>query len=191
MSLLGGINYVSNHGTSQGIITRFFLHFEEMSKFAFLGDKQREATYLRYENKNREDFTNFYDTYNEILDLRKEYLDGIKSGIYFSILPNGNTTSDATPEIKIRKRIMEFFISGRQLLNNFCKSELLDDGDFKLSSFLLSKDKVVEKYLSEAQNKFRFKDGYKKIISIATEAQDDFKRDFMQLRGDLEHEYEV
>ena len=191
MSLLGGINYISNHGTAQGIITRFFLHFEEMGKFAFLGDNERKAKYLKYEVRLMEDFTNFYDTYYEILDLRAEYIQGIENGMYFSAFPDGRTTSDKTPEIKLRRRIMEFFISGRQLLNKFCKSKLLDDGAFKLSLFLLSKDDVVEKYLKSTQGKFKFKNGYKKIVDIAKDAQNDFKRDFMQLRADLEHSYDT
>lgn len=119
--LLSGINYISNHGTSQGILTRFFLHFEKMAEMGFMGMRwpAAKSRYELYEKKNKEDFTNFYDTYHEVMKLREEYLQGVNNGTYFSINLDGSTSSDSTPEILIRKRIKEFFISGRQLLNNF------------------------------------------------------------------------
>ncbi|MGX5687407.1 hypothetical protein [Arcticibacter tournemirensis] len=160
-----------------------------MSKAAFPGDKDREERYWRYHDRNLEDFTNLYDLNYKILDLRKNYLDGIKNGTFFFTLPDGRTSSDGTPEIKIRKSIMDFFISGKQLLNNFCKSELLDDGVFKLSAFLLCKDNTVENYLLSTQERFRFKNSYKKIVDIAKDAQHDFKKDFMDLRNSFEHLY--
>jgi len=191
--LLSGINYISNHGTSQGILTRFFLHFEKMAEMGFMGKRwpAAKSRYELYEKKNKEDFTNFYDTYHEVMKLREEYLQGVNNGTYFSINLDGSTSSDSTPEILIRKRIKEFFISGRQLLNNFGKSGLLEDGDFKVSSFLLYKESVVEKYIKTFSENFRYKQGYLKIIDIAKKAQVDFKKDFMQLRADIEHDYDT
>jgi len=43
MGLLGKIVYTSSHGTAQGIIPRFFIHFEEMSNMAFVGDAERKS----------------------------------------------------------------------------------------------------------------------------------------------------
>ncbi len=186
--MLGGINYFSNHGTSQGIIPRFFLNFKDMSTFAFMGDKTREELYRNYEKTHQEAFTNFYDMYFEIQKLRLEYINGLNSGKYFKFLEKGKTSSDTTPEITIRRKIKEFFMSGRQLVESFGRSGLLDDEEFKISKFLLADAEKVEHYKSKYSKNFRFPRGYTKIIDMVLDANSHFKVDFFSIRGKLVHD---
>lgn len=186
MGLLGKPIYISNHGTSQGIITRFFLHFQDMSKIAFLGDKSRSKLYVSYEKKCREDFTNFYDLYHRILDLRKKYIEGIVSGIYFKNHSPGNFMADKSPEVEIKKAIQDFFRDGKSLLNNFAKSGLLDDGVFQLSKLLVVSPKNYKKAKQAMLPNLRFP-GYNVLFCIVEDAEENFKREFFRVRDDFEH----
>ncbi|MDB5014654.1 MAG: hypothetical protein JWQ25_2856, partial [Daejeonella sp.] len=145
MGLFGKIVYISDHGTAQGIIPRFFLHFKEMSEMAFLGDKERAKRYWDYYDKNRDDFTNFYDSYHQIKQLRKRYIEGILSGEYFQRFENGEFTADKSPEVKIKKAIQDFFKDSKPFLNNFAKSKLLDDGVLQLAKLLVVSEKNYKK----------------------------------------------
>jgi len=189
MKLFNGVKYVSTHGTSQGIIPRFQLHFMEMSEFAFPFDDERKKIVENFCDQTQDHFTNFYDVYNEVLDLRNQYIEGILNGKYFSVSDENGITSDISPEILIRKRIVDFFILGKQLLNNFCKSRLIVDGSFDIGIVLLTKKENIENYISKESQNFRYKNAYIKVIKIASQAQDDFLRDFIFRRGSLEHDY--
>ena len=186
MGFLGKIVYTSNHGTSQGIIPRFFLHFEKMSEMAFLGDKDRKQTYLDYYDKNLNEFTNFYDSYHQILELRKSYIEGIISGKYYERFENGEFTADKSPEIKIKKAIQDFFKDGKPLLTNFAKSGLLDDGALVLNRLLVVSEKSYNRAKTEILPLLKLK-GYEVIFNLIEDAQNEFKKDFFLIRDEFEH----
>src|SRR5690606_15950297 len=186
MGLLGKIVYTSDHGTAQGIIPRFFLHFEEMSKMAFLGNKERKQTYLDYYNNNLSEFTNFYDSYQNILKLRKDYIDGIVSGKYYKRFENGEFSADKSPEVKIKKAVQDFFKDGKPFLNNFSKSGLLDDSPFLLSKLLVVSEKSYNKAKSEMLPLLRLQ-GYSILFHLIEQAQIEFKKEFFIIRDEFEH----
>lgn len=186
MSLLGKATSISNHGTAHGIIPRFFLHFEEMSTIAFIGDKSRKELYWEYFDNNQNDFTNFYDSYHNILKLRKEYIDGIITGVYYNRFDNGEVSADKSPEVKIKKAIQDFFKDGKPLLSNFAKSRLLDDEVFILSKVLVANPNAYKKAKEEMLPNLKIK-GYHVLFQIIEDAQEYFKRDFFKIRDDFEH----
>lgn len=188
MGLLGKIVYTSNHGTAQGIISRFFFHFEEMSKMAFFGDLERKKRYKDYYDKNLNDFTNFYDSYQQVIQLRKEYIEGIISGKYYKHFENGEFTADKSPEVKIMKSIQDFFKDGKPFLNNFAKSKLLDDGVFELEKLLVVSEKNYNRTKLEITPNLKLK-GYEVLFNIIEDAQTSFKKDFFLIRDKLEHNY--
>ncbi len=186
MEILGNITYRSNHGIYQGIIPRFFLHFEEMSKMAFYNDKDRKAIFHAYYEKNLDDFTNFYDSYNNIVNLHKEYIDGIISGLYFKCLANGKFSADKSPEVILKKNVQDFFRDGKTLINNFAKSKLLDDGRFELSKLLAVSPKNYRKAKESMLPNLKIK-GYSGLFQIIEDAEKEFKKDFFLIRDDFEH----
>ncbi|MCX2574859.1 hypothetical protein [Pedobacter sandarakinus] len=160
-----------------------------MSEFAFPFNKERKNLVESFVDQTQDHFTNFYDVFNEVINLRNEYIDGILTGKYFSVSGENEITSDISPEIVIRRKIVDFFISGKQLLNNFCLSNLISDGEFEAKDFLLSKPEVIEKYIRKQSSKFKYKSGYTKIANIAFEAQKKFLANFMFRRNRIEHDY--
>jgi len=186
--LLGKIVYTSNHGTSQGIVTRFFLQFEEMSKFAFMGDQERKKLHENYYNKNLNDFTDFYDIYQLILKLRRNYIEGIKSGLFYKAFENGEFTADKSPEVNIKKAIKDFFSAGKPLLNNFAKSKIIDDGNFELVKLLIKSPESFDKAKNEMLPNLKIK-GYNVLFQIIEDAQTEFKKDFFLIRDAFEHNY--
>jgi len=186
MSLLGKPVYISDHGTAQGIIPRFFLHFEEMSKMAFLGDEERKKIFLNYFNNSLNEFTNFYDSYQNILQLRKDYIEGIVSGKYYKRFENGEFWADKSPEVKIKKAVQDFFKDGKPFLNNFAKSGLLDDSPFVLNKLLVVSEKSYNKAKSEMLPFLRLP-GYNILFHLIEEAQVKFKKEFFIIRDEFEH----
>lgn len=188
MGFLGKIVYTSNHGTAQGIIPRFFLHFEDMSKMAFLGDLDRKKRYQDYYDKNLNDFTNFYDSYQQVIQLRKDYIEGIISGKYYKRFENGEFTADRSPEVKIIKAIQDFFKDGKPFLNNFAKSKLLNDGVLEMEKLLVVSEKAYNKAKLEMSPNLKLK-GYEVLFKIIEDAQASFKKDFFLIRDEFEHNY--
>lgn len=184
--LFKGYATFSNHGTSQGIIPRFYLQMIDMAQFAF--DKEGvEERLQNFLDKNISDFTDFYDLFNELKSLYIDYRDGLKNGKYYSIDNKGSFRHDRSNELTLKKKIKDFFIQGRLVVYNFGKSGVINDGEFILNNFLIVKDGNFQKSKqscidSPAGNK------YKLLIEIIEKAREDFLSEFNQIRADFEHQ---
>lgn len=180
-----GYSTFSNHGTSQGIIPRFYLQMIDMAQFAF--DKEGvEERLQNFLDKNISDFTDFYDLFTELKTLYIEYRDGLKNGKYYSIDNKGSFRHDRSSELTLKKKIKDFFIQGRLVIYNFGKSGVINDGEFILNNFLIVNDGNFQK---SKQSCISSPDGnkYKYLIEIIEKARKDFLSEFIQTRVDFEH----
>jgi len=181
-----GYSTFSNHGTSQGIIQRFYLQMVDMAQFAFdkEGIEERLNDFL---NKNISDFTEFYDLFTELKSVYIDYKDGLKNGKYYSLDDKISFRHNRSNELVLKKKIKDFFIQGRLVINNFGKSGVINDGEFILSNFLIVKDSNFEtNKLSCLNNPEGNK--YRILIEILEEAREDFLSEFIQARADFEHQ---
>lgn len=135
--LFKGYSTFSNHGTSQGIIPRFYLQMVDMAQFAFEKEGVEEKLHS-FLNKNISDFTDFYDLFTELKSTYIDYRDGLKIGKYYSLSDKGTFNHDRSNELILKKKIKDFFIQGRLVIYNFGKSEVINDGEFILNNFLYS-----------------------------------------------------
>lgn len=186
MSIFSGYETISNHGTSSGIIPRFFDQPMEIASYA-LGKAETDDIFGRFLKKNIADFTDFYDLYHEILKKYTAYKTGLQDGTYFSIGSTGEYRLDRSLEFEFHRKIKDFYILGRLLINNFSKSKIVDSEHFKLSSFILVNDKNFEKnkeiyFQNEPSKKFEV------LIKILEKGRHDFLNTFNQIRADFEHE---
>lgn len=184
--LFKGYSTFSNHGTSQGIIPRFYLQMIDMAQFAFdkAGVEERLQNFL---DKNISDFTDFYDLFSELKSLYIDYREGLKSGKYYSIDNKGSFRHDRSNELTLKKKVKDFFIQGRLVVYNFGKSGVINDGEFILNNLLIVKDGNFQKSKqscidSPTANKYKF------LIEIIEEAREEFLSEFNQIRADFEHQ---
>lgn len=180
-----GHETVSNHGTSSRIIPRFFNQPLDIAETA-LGKKDANDKFGPFLTKNIPDFTDFYDLYNEILEKYTDYKNGLKDGRYFSINERGQFKLDRSVEFEFHRKIKDFYILGRLLINNFCKSKIIDSEHLELNNFILVNDKNFEKnkelyYQNDPTKKFEV------IIKILKQSRDEFLNTFNQIRVDFEH----
>ena len=139
MSIFKGQQIVSNHGTKQGIIPRFWLQTMELAESTF-GKENGNKIISKFFPQNLGDFTNFYDIFQEINLDYTDFINGLQNGQYFSITDKGEFNLDNSVELKMEKKIKDFFILGRLLINNFAKSQILESDNFDLNKYMIVKD---------------------------------------------------
>jgi hypothetical protein len=174
---------VSNHGTNQGIIPRFNIQMDAMVGLAF--GESRKKLHFDFLLNNIVDFTDFYDIHSAIHVTYKEYIAGLHSGKYFTPELEHSKIHDRGLEIELARHIKNFFILGKQLLNNFAKSGLIDDGKLKMSEIMFAKKTAYDnkrKIINELNGHFyeilfRIMDNYRERIIVP----------FFDLRNEYEH----
>ncbi len=182
------IEFISSHGSEQGIVTRFFLQIKELANQAFLNENDRHLHLGQYMNVVLTDFTTFYDLYNELKQSFEEFQKGILNGELFKIDERGVAKIDRSLEFKIQTKIKEFFIKGRILLNNLAKSKVIDDEYFCLNDLIIVKDTNFK------TNKLKFlaKDKLKRyeyLFDMIEYSRKNFLTTFNQIRADIEHDH--
>lgn len=182
------IEFISSHGPEQGIITRFFLQIKELANQAFINENDRHRHLDQYMIVVLNDFTTFYDLYQELKETFDEFQKGILIGDLYKIDERGVATIDCSLEFKIHTKIKEFFIKGRILLNNLAKSKVIDDEYFCLNELIIVKD------VNFKTNKLKFleKDKLKRyeyLFDIVEYSRNNFLSTFNQIRADIEHDH--
>lgn len=184
--IIRGYSTLSNHGTSQGIIPRFYLQMREMAQFA-LDKTDLENRFENFLQKNIPDFTDFYDLFNEVKEIYVEYKEGLLNGKYYSINEKTAFHHDRSKEIILKRKIKDFFILGRLVVFNFGKSGIINDRNFVINNFLLVKKRNFQnsklKYLES-----KLDIDYSILIEIIENARNNFLTAFIQKRADFEHE---
>ena len=184
--LFQGYSTFSNHGTSQGIIPRFYLQMIDMAQFAF--DKEGVSEKLQqFLDTNISDFTEFYDIYTELTETYIDYRNGLTNGKYYSIDEKGAFRHDRSKELILKKKTKDFFIQGRLVVYNFGKSGIIDDNEFILNNFLIVSEKNFEKNKLVCLNSSVGKK-YEILLQIIEKARKDFLTTFNQIRADFEHQ---
>jgi len=186
MSIFEGHETISNHGTSQGIIPRFFLQTLELATSAF-GKTEGDKKVGNFLSKNIPDFTNFYDLHQEITSDYNDFKNGLSDGRYFSINDKGQFKLDRSVEISMEKKIKDFFILGRLLVNNFAKSGLIDSEYFKLNDIFIVREKNFIKNKT-AYTQIDSSKRFEILFDIVEQARDLFLTEFNQIRADIEHQ---
>ena len=183
--IIKGYSTLSNHGTSQGIIPRFYLQMRDMAQFA-IDKNDLENRFAKFMQKNIPDLTDFYDLFNEIKDIYTDYREGLQNGKYYSLNEKTAFHHDRSKEIILKRKIKDFFILGRLVVFNFGKSEIINDGNFILDNFFFVKDSNFEKNkLDYLENKSEI--DYSILIEIIEKSRASFLTAFNQIRADFEH----
>lgn len=186
MSIFDGYETISNHGTSQGILPRFFFQTLELATSAF-GKTDGDKKVGDFLTKNIPDFTNFYDLHQEIVSDYDDFKKGLSNGKYFSINDKGQFRLDRSVEISMEKKIKDFFILGRLLVNNFAKSGLIDSEHFKLNDIFIVSEKNFIKNKT-AYIKIDSSKRFEILFDIVEQARELFLTEFNQIRADIEHQ---
>ncbi len=184
--LFQGYSTFSNHGTSQGIIPRFYLQMVDMAQFA-MDNKGVGEKLQKFLDTNISDFTEFYDTFTELTEIYIDYREGLKNGKYYSIDEKGTFRHDRSKELTLKKKTKDFFIQGRLVIYNFGKSGVIDDAEFILNNFLIVSEKNFEKNRVNCLNSPVGKK-YEILLQIIEDARKDFLTSFNQIRADFEHQ---
>jgi hypothetical protein len=182
--LFQGYSTFSNHGTSQGIIPRFYLQMVDMAQFAF-DKKSVEEKLQNFLYNNISDLTDFYDVFTELKSIYLDYREGLKSGKYYSLDDKGSFRHNRRSELVLKKKVKDFFIQGRLMIYNFGKSGVIDDKEFILNNFLIVNDKNFEKNKRNCLNSSVGKK-YEILLRIIEKARKDFLTSFNQIRADFD-----
>lgn len=185
MSIFKGHQVISNHGTSQGILPRFWLQTMELAESAF-GKAEGDKKLGDFFTKNVNDITNLYDLYHEIAIEYNDYRVGLTDGRYFSINDKEQFKLDQSVELKFEKKIKDFFILGRLLVNNFAKTTIIDSEYFVLNKVIIVNDKNFDK------NKLEYieldpSQRFLPLFEIIEKARKEFLNEFNDVRAEIEH----
>lgn len=184
--IFGDIEYTHNHGTSSGIIPRFFLQMLDLASFAFDSKEEMDKLFTNFDRDNIPDFTEFYDIFHELKANYEEYNIGLKNETFLKVQSDGTFHLDRGVEIEMRKSIKNFFVVGRRLINNFVQSEMIRDEKIDLRKLVIVN---VEKYKKSKEKLTSSHKGisYKILFKIIEDARNEFLEPFNNLRDKIEH----
>ncbi|MCF8236193.1 MAG: hypothetical protein K9G67_14650 [Bacteroidales bacterium] len=185
--IFGDLEYTHNHGTSTGIIPRFYLQMLELASLTFETKKEKDRLFSNFEKNNIPDFTEFYDIYHELINKYDQYGKGLIDGTYLKIQDNGTFHLDRGLEIEMRKLIKSFFVVGRRLLNNFVQSEMIRNEKIDLRKLVIVKDGNFDKNREAYINSNHSGISYELLYQIIHDARNEFLANFNEQRGKIEH----
>lgn len=180
------IENISNHGVSQGIVTRFILQMHDMEKHAFLDENERVSRMGKYVEVVITDFTQFYDLYKEINEIFQTYQSEVLSGDLVVKDKDGLLKIDRSIEARFNTKVTDFFIRGRILLNNWAKSKVLDDKYFCLKDLLIVSPSNFQKNRIDLLKKDDLS-RYKCLFDFVENARNNFLTNFNKTRDEIEH----
>jgi hypothetical protein len=176
----------SNHGTEQGIIPRFELQMIDLYRIALENPKEYELNkFVGFSNVVLPEITHFYDINLSMVQKFEVYMNGMIKGEYCKI-QNGIPCFDRSIELEIKDLIKDFFIRGRILLQNFSKSQIIDDNYFCLDKLLIVNDKKFQKNKIEQQALIP-DNRYDILYNLIENSRQKFLKDFNDIRGGFEH----
>jgi len=177
---------ISNHGSITGIYPRFFAQMLELWQSAFGRGSEYEKKSTGYLNHVMSSIEIFYDLYHEILNLHQDYKEGIIDGRYIEKDINGNISLKNSNEIEINKKVKDFFICGKQVINNLGKSGMLTDDHFDFSKLIFVKDSQFNRNKNSFLNNDPLK-RYALLFLLIENARKNFLTQFNATRDDFEH----
>lgn len=173
------------YGTKQGIMPRFYMQMRELCNFlntpAFI-----QTIPEKFLKVIIPELANFYDVNNNLQTTIKEFLDGVKDGTFYKVSEGGDTSFTRKKEFEISNLTKDFFIRGKILLVKYFKSDIVVDGDFKLSPYYFCDDiKFDAKFSQFSSGK---KQKYLPLLNVLKNARDSFLNEFSKTRGTIEHD---
>lgn len=175
----------AGYGTKQGIMPRFYLQMNELCSFIGV-EPFVDSIPNKFLTKIIPELTNFYDVHNNLQSKIKEFIDGVEEGKFYKIDADRSTTFLRHNEFAISNLTKDFFIRGKILLVLFFKSDVIIDGNFKLSEYFFCDDKKFETKLLQYSSSSNAK--YKPLLNVLRKARLSFLNDFSKTRGDIEHD---
>ena len=185
MPIFDSIEQISNHGSVQGIIPRFFTQMNDMMTFAYGDEDGKKRSALQFQLVIT-DFTSFYDLFEEIKETFDTYKKGVQSGEFCKTDSQGVLQINRIKENKLNQLIKDFFIRGRLLLNNWAKSKVIDNELFKLNDLVIVKDSNFIKNSKSQLEKDEIS-RYENVYNAISKARNEFLTEFNQVRADYEH----
>lgn len=185
--IFGDLEYTNNHGTSTGIIPRFYLQMLDLASYALKTKEEKDRLFKSYDKNNIPDFTEFYDIFHELNSNYDKYVIGLIDGTYLKVQENGTFHLDRGLEIEMHKSIKSFFVVGRRLLNNFVRSEMIRDEKIDLRKLVIVTDDNFKKKREEYLKINHSGISYKLLYQIIYDARSEFLYDFNKLRDKIEH----
>ena len=186
MSIFDRIELDINHGTEKGIVPRFYRQIREIAQIAFLNKEDFDSKMLSLYKENLKDFTSFYDLFEEIESIHLDYNKGVKNGEYFFRDKQGVKNLDRTKEVILNRKIKEFFVEGKQVINNLSKTGVVKDETFDLFNFLFVKEtnfhKAKNNYIANNSNGIHIR-----LIEYIEQSRKDFLTLYLSIRDKFEH----
>lgn len=180
------IETTSNHGTEQGIIPRFEIQMIELYRIAITNSKEYEFNkFINYTIVVVPEITHLYDIHLSLVQKFDIYKDGMISG-EFSKIQCGIPYFDRSIELEIIDLIKDFFIRGRILLENFRKSQIIDDNYFCLDKLLMVNEKNFQKNKQDQKALIPDK-RYDILYDLIENSRQRFLNDFNDIRVGFEH----
>jgi hypothetical protein len=183
--LFGRAETISNHGTQQGIVPRFQLQSLKLAKMSFIPNAENRV--FEFCDYCLDDFTNFYDIHELIMKKHQSYLSGLNDGSLYNLGSVHSPFHDRTLEIEIRKHVKDFFIAGRQMLDNFAKSKFLDDDKLEFGKIIFSKTNKYEELKKEVISMAN-KPNYQMLFRIVDNYKPKVTEPFVKIRASFEHD---
>jgi len=184
------IEISSNHGSEQGIIPRFELQMIKLYEFAIKNSKEYELNrFVSYTETVIPEITHFYDIHFSIVEKLNKYINGMISGDYCKI-QNNIPYFDRSIELELIDQIKDFFIRGRILIENFRKSQIIDDEIFCIKKLLMVNDNNFQRNKTEQQN-LSSDNIYDILFDLIENARRKFLNDFNDIRVDFEHNQKI
>lgn len=179
------IEYDSNHGTEQGIWTRFYLQIFDLAELA-IGKTEFEKRTGLYLEKVIPDLTNLYDVFLKLRTLIGDYKEGVRNGKYFTVNERGHSSFNRLNEVEIYNLTKDFLIRCKIAIVNFVKSGFTDENDFKLSEYFFCSS---TKFKDKKQQYSKTSDGrYLPLLNLIENANNDFLEQLNDIRGAIEHD---
>lgn len=186
MSIFTKFETSSNHGTEQGIIPRFELQMIDLYRIALVDPKEYEFNkFIMFTEVVNPEITHLYDIHFSIVQKIGTYTKGMIEGEFCS-LQNGIPHFDRTIELELIDLVKDFFIRGRILLENFRKSEIIDDSLFCLGKLLLVNDNNFQR--NKQEQKALIPDNrYDPLYDLIEISRTRFLNEFNDIRVGFEH----
>jgi hypothetical protein len=175
----------SNHGTSEGVLPRFYLQMKDLGDMVF-GQVEFDRRSDVYVEKVIPELTNLYDMFHGLQQLISTYKSGVADGTFFQFSEGGVAHFDRIMEIEIDNLVKNTILRCKIALISFSKCGVVDDDGFVFDNFFRCSISDRAKRKKEYSD---MTDGrYLPLVTLIENAESTFLASLNNVRGEMEHE---
>jgi hypothetical protein len=184
MSLRIHAEYEGISGMEQGIVPRFYLQMLDLSQFA--GEEVKADEKLEdFRVSVIPELDELREIYVDLIAKIADFIEGVESGRYYTLKPSGHTNLDRRAETQVKRLTKSFFLQAKLVLENFVNCGLLDDTDFKLSTYIKANEENFKN--RKKQYETSSKTIYKPLLNLIEKANSLFLMELKDVRGSYTH----